>query len=212
MVAQDTHDDATGAGGRARRRPGRPAGGNAVVGRDQLLAAAERAIRSEGPDATMAEIASEATVTKPIVYRTIGDREALTLALSEQLIDRINAAVEAERSEGSDPREEFVAAIRAYLRTVVADRNLFLFVYGGQEAEVVHQLVDRSSAQMIELFSAARTAAGRDPVAANTWAHAIVGALQMVTLMWLRDQYCDIDTVADDLTQLLWPGVATVGD
>ena len=30
--------------------------------------------------------------------------------------------------------------------------------------------------------------------------------------MWLRDDYCDIDTVADDLTQLLWPGVATAGD
>lgn len=212
MVTRDLQHDAEGTNRSARRRPGRPAGGNVVVGREQLLAAAERAIRSEGPDATMAEIAAEATVTKPILYRTIGDREALTLALSEQLIDRINAAVEAERGAGVDPRTEFESAVKAYLRTVVGERNLFLFVFGGQDAEVVHQLVDRSAAQMVELFTAARVAAGRSPIAAHTWAHAIVGAFQMVTLMWLRDQYCDLDTVADDLTQLLWPGVATAAD
>lgn len=183
-----------------------------MVDRAQLLAAAERAIRAEGPNATMTEIAAEATVTKPILYRTVGDRAALTLALAERLVDRINAAVEAERSTGIDERGEFEAAIRAYLRTVDADRNLFLFVYGGQDAGVVQQLVHRSSTQMVELFTAARTAAGRDPAAASTWAHAILGAFQMVTLMWLRDPYCDIETVADDLTQLLWPGVATAGD
>lgn len=183
-----------------------------VVDREQLLEAAARAIRSEGPDATMAEIAAEATVTKPILYRTIGDREALTLALSEQLIDRINSAVESERRGGQDPRAEFEAAIRSYLSAVEADRNLFLFVNGGQDTEVVRRLADRSATQMIELFTAARLAAGRDPVAGRTWAYAIVGAFQMVTLMWLRDEYCDIDAVADDLTQLLWPGVATVGD
>ena len=59
---------------------------------------------------------------------------------------------------------------------------------------------------------AAMEKAGRDPAAARTWAYAIVGAFQIVTLMWLRDGYCEIDTVADDLTQLLWPGVATAGD
>ncbi|MCH9838079.1 MAG: TetR family transcriptional regulator [Ilumatobacter sp.] len=197
---------------RTRRRPGRPVGGGVVVDRAQLLAAAAHVIRSEGPDATMAEIAAAATVTKPILYRAVGDRRALTFALSEVLVDRINIAVEERRVNATDPRAQFEGAVRGYLSAVDADRNLFLFVNGGsQDTDVIRGLIDRSAAQLIELFATARSAAGRDPIAARTWAYAIVGAFQVVTLMWLRDAYCDLDTVADDLTLLLWPGVATAG-
>ncbi len=184
-----------------------------IVDREQLLAAASSVIRTEGPDVTMAEIAAGATVTKPILYRAVGDRRALTFALAEMLVDRINTAVEEQRSRAGDPRAQFEGAVRGYLSAVDADRNLFLFVNGGsQDTDVIRGLVDRSSAQLIELFATARADAGRDPAAARTWAYAIVGAFQIVTLMWLRDGYCEIDTVADDLTQLLWPGVATAGD
>ncbi len=101
--------------------------------------------------------------------------------------------------------------MRGYLSAVDADRNLFLFVNGGsQDTDVVRGLVDRSSEVLIRQLARAR-AAGRDPAAAKTWAYAIIGAFQVVTLMWLRDDYCDLDTVTDDLTQLLWPGVATAG-
>ena len=184
-----------------------------IVDREQLLAAAAHVIRSEGPNATMAEIAAGATVTKPVLYRAVGDRQALTFALSEVLVDRINTAVEAQRVNAADPRAQFEGAVRGYLSAVDADRNLFLFVNGGsQDTDVIRGLVDRSAGLLIELFASARADAGRDPAAARTWAYAIVGAFQVVTLMWLRDDYCDIDTVADDLTQLLWPGVATAGD
>ena len=156
----------------------------------------------------MAEIAAGATVTKPILYRAVGDREALTFALSEMLVDRIHEAVEAERVGARDPRAQFEGAVRGYLSAVDADRNLFLFVNGGsQDTDVVRRLVDRSSDLLVHQFAGA----GRDPAAAKTWAYAIVGAFQIVTLMWLRDDYCDLDTVTDDLTQLLWPGVATAG-
>ena len=125
-----------------------------IVDRAQLVEAAARVIRSEGPDATMAEIAAEATVTKPILYRTVGDRQALTFALSEMLIDRINAAVDAQRAAEVDPRAEFEAAVRGYLSAIDTDRNLFLFVNGGsQDTEVIRGLVDRSSAQLIDLFT-----------------------------------------------------------
>lgn len=195
-----------------KRRPGRPAGGGVVVDRAQLLDAAAHVIRSEGPDATMAEIAAGATVTKPILYRAVGDRGALTFALSEMLVDRIQETVEAERAAATDPRSQFEGAVRGYLSAVDADRNLFLFVNGGsQDTDVVRGLVDRSSEPLVRQFAGARARAGRDPAAAKTWAYAIVGAFQVVTLMWLRDDYCDLDTVTADLTQLLWPGVAIAG-
>lgn len=184
-----------------------------LVDREQLLTAATKAIREGGPDVTMVDIAAAATVTKPILYRTIGDKEALTNALSEMLIDRVNAAVgERLGSGGGEPRDEFRSAVRGYLSAIDADRNLFLFVNSGShDTGVVQRLVDRSAQQLIESFTVSRDAGGLDDAAARTWSYAIIGAFQIVSLMWLRDDYCEIDTLADDLTQLLWPGVSSVG-
>ena len=193
---------------RSQRRPGRPKGGGVLADRTQLLAAAERAIRADGPDLTMAELAAAATVSKPILYRTVGDRDALVFALSEALVDRISIAVDAATEAAPSPHGEFAAAVRGYLAAVDVDRNLFLFVNaGGHHTDQLRRLVDRSAAQMIEQFDAMHTVRGKDPAAARTWAHAIVGALQISTMMWLRDEYCDIDTLADQLTQLIWPGI-----
>ena len=82
-----------------------------LADREQLLAAAERAIARYGPDLTMDEIAAEATVTKPILYRTIGDRAALVTALSEAMIDRITAAIGETLTGETEPVDQFGAAV-----------------------------------------------------------------------------------------------------
>ena len=209
MDARSTHSEAR----LDRRRPGRPKGGRVVADRAQLLAAAERSITANGPLVTMADIAAEADVSKPILYRTIGDKAALVTALSELLVDRINVAVRAATISAADGRSGFEMAVRGYLAAVDTDRNIYLFVNAGdQSTEQLRRLVDRSAQQLLELFTAARTGAGLDRAAARTWAYAVIGAFQTVTTMWLGDEYCDRDTVAQDLTHLLWPGVAAAGD
>jgi AcrR family transcriptional regulator len=191
-----------------RRRPGRPRGGQVVADRSQLLDAAAQVIRTRGPDATMDDIAAGASVTKPILYRTIGDKAALMAALSETLIDQIDRSVSTASGTATDPVAAFEAAIRGYVAAVDADRNLFLFVNSGAPGtEEFRRLVDRSAASMIEVFSAARTSVGLDPAGARTWAWAIVGALQVVTTMWLRDDGRDVDQVVRELGQLLWSGL-----
>jgi AcrR family transcriptional regulator len=191
-----------------RRRPGRPRGGQVVADRSQLLDAAAQVIRTRGPDATMDDIAAGASVTKPILYRTIGDKSALMAALSETLIDQIDRSVSTASGSATDPVAAFEAAIRGYVAAVDADRNLFLFVNSGAPGtEEFRRLVDRSAASMIEVFSAARTSVGLDPAGARTWAWAIVGALQVVTTMWLRDDGRDVDQVVRELGQLLWSGL-----
>jgi AcrR family transcriptional regulator len=191
-----------------RRRPGRPRGGHVVADRTQMLAAAATVIRASGPDVTMDEIAAGASVTKPILYRTIGDKAALMQALSESLIDEWDAAVMAASSRVTDPRAAFEASVRQYLRSVDADRNLYLFVTSGAPGtEPYRSLVDRSSRSMVALYTDARTAVGLDPSGARTWAWAIVGALQIVTTMWFRDDDLDPDDIAHDITDLLWAGL-----
>ncbi len=165
-------------------------------------------IRAQGPDVTMDDVAAAADVSKPILYRTIGDKDALVAALAEVVVDAMNDAVDraVERSRGG--RANFEAAMRGSLQAIDDDRNLFLFVTaGGPGTESFRSLVDRSAAQMIERFTAMRIRAGLDPAPARTWAYAIVGAIQVVAVMWLRDEFADLDDLAAQLTSLVWPGL-----
>lgn len=160
----------------------------------------------------MEEIAAAATVTKPILYRTIGDRAALVNALSESMIDRITTAIDDALTGHTEPRAQFEAAVRGYLSAVDADRNLFLFLFvntGRQDLDELRRLVDRSATLMINLFSEAPGL--QEPAMARTWAYSILGAFQIVTVMWLGSDYSDRDTVAADLTALLWPGIEIAG-
>ncbi len=191
-----------------RRGPGRPKGGQVVADRTQLLDAAAEVIRAQGPDATMDDIAAGASVTKPILYRTIGDKAALAAALSESLIDHIDRSVTIASASANDPGASFEAALRGYVTAIESDRNLFLFVNSSPPGtEPFRRLVDRSAASMVTVFSAARTNIGLDPDGAKTWAWAIVGALQVVTTMWLRDDDGDLDALVRDVSQLLWSGL-----
>ena len=171
-----------------------------------------RVINERGPDVTMEEIAAEATVTKPILYRTIGDKDALVAALSESLVDRINIAVADASGPSGDPRSDFEAAVRTYLRAIDNDRNLFLFVNAGRQGtDQLRGLVDRSSTQLIDLFAAALPREARYLTPARTWAYAIIGSFQIVTIMWLHDEYCTLDELSADLSELIWTGVSTIG-
>ena len=75
------------------RRRGRPAGRTSADGviadRDTLLSAAEQLIREQGPTVSLEAIAKEAGVTKPTLYRELGDRDALVNALAERLAIRM---------------------------------------------------------------------------------------------------------------------------
>ena len=140
------------------------------------------------------------------------DAAALVNALSESMIDRITTAIDDALTGHTEPRAQFEAAVRGYLSAVDADRNLFLFLFvntGRQDLDELRRLVDRSATLMINLFSEAPGL--QEPAMARTWAYSILGAFQIVTVMWLGSDYSDRDTVAADLTALLWPGIEIAG-
>ena len=72
-------------------------GASAVDRRALLLAAADRVVQRDGPDASMNVIAAEAGITKPILYRHFGDKGGLYRALAqrhiEELLERLRAAL-----------------------------------------------------------------------------------------------------------------------
>lgn len=207
----------TGARGRGalRRGPGRPAGRSSHDGvladRDALLDAAERLIRAQGPTVTLDAIAAEAGVTKPILYRGVGDKDALVQALAERLVTRMTTEVTALVAAASGPRRRLHELVAGYLRCAGLDRHLYLYVTaGGHGDDRVRQallLADRSAVGFAEGIAAFRIEQGTDPAVARTWAYGMIGALHFVTLWWLRDGTTDTDQIAEHVTTLLWSGL-----
>ena len=191
-----------------RRPRGRPLGGAAIIDREQALDAATRAITLLGPDATMDDIATAAMVTKPAIYRAVGDKAAITHALSERFVDLINAATADAQRGVTNARGQFRASVYAYLATIQQHRNLFLFVNGSEYGtELFRSLVQRSAHGLVAWLTAVRHRAGLPVEGATAWAYAIVGTLQMSGTMWAQHPERSLDTLSDDLTMLLWDGL-----
>jgi len=198
------------------RRRGRPAGRSNVDGviadRETLLAAAERLVRQRGPGVSLDAIATEAGVTKPILYRGVGDRDALVQALALRLSARMADAMTQLVAQAQGPRDSLKRLVGGYLEGAAAERHLYLFVTaGGTSEDRVRQsllLADDAARRFEPGIGSYRTARGADASVATVWSYAFVGALHFVTLWWLRDSALDIERVVEQITELLWDGLS----
>ncbi len=197
---------------RPRGRPaGRTSADGVIADRETLLKAAEKLIRQEGPAISLAAIAEAAGVTKPTLYRELGDRDALVNALAERLAMRMADATTQLVAEARTPHEGLRNLIAAYLRLAARDRHLYLFVTAGANNEDrVKQsllLADGAVDQFVAPIAAYRRERGADPEVATVWSYGLLGAVHFVTLWWLRQQAPDMETVIDQITALLWSGL-----
>lgn len=159
----------------------------------------------------MEAIAAEAAVTKPTLYRELGDKDALVEALAERLVDRIIEAVAAGVSAQSGPQAQLRGFVTAYLEVVERERALYLYVTaGGSSDDRLRQalhLADRSASPIAEQLAAQRAADGSDPSVAMAWSYGLIGMLHFVTLWWMRDGLVDRERLADQVVELMWSGL-----
>lgn len=197
---------------RSRGRPaGRTAADGVIADRAALLDAAEGLVLEAGPGVSLEAIAARAGVTKPTLYREVGDRDALVNALAERLATRMAESVTRLVARASSPQEGLRNLVAGYLGLAARERNLYLFVTaGGTRDDRVRQsllLADGAARQFAEPIASYRLAHGADPAVATVWSYGLLGALHYVTLWWLRDQAADMDAVVDQITSLLWSGM-----
>ncbi|NKC00626.1 MAG: TetR family transcriptional regulator [Pseudomonadales bacterium] len=200
---------------RSRGRPaGRTSADGVIANSEALLKTAEALIRAKGPAVSLQAIAEQAGVTKPTLYREVGDRDALVKALAERLSVRMASSVSQMVAKASDPREGMRNLVAGYLELAATDRNVYLFVTaGGTGDDRVQQsllLADGAAGQFAEPIAAYRKANGADPDVAIVWSYGLLGAMHFVTLWWLRDSTADINVVIDQITALLWSGMGQV--
>jgi AcrR family transcriptional regulator len=181
--------------------------------REALLDAADRIVRRDGPAASMAVIAGEAGITKPILYRHFGDKSGLYAALADRytgrLLDELQAALEAGRTR----RDRVERTIGAYLSAIEEEPQVYRFLVHpntqADEAGLAQSQV-RSFTRRLSMLLATGMAAELDasPARAAAWAHGVVGMVQAAGDWWLETGGCTRDQLVQELTALLFGAYA----
>jgi AcrR family transcriptional regulator len=180
--------------------------------RRALLEAADRVIQREGPEASMASIAAEAGISKPILYRHFGDKSGLYQALAERHTRKLIEGVRTEFSRTDSIRARTRSTIDTYLSTISANLNLYRFLMHRASAEdaathsAMSTMIRGLSTELAEVMIAEGQLADR--TRAYVWGHAVIGMVQTAGDWWL-DHADEVprETVVDSLADLILGGL-----
>ncbi len=181
--------------------------------RRELVDAAIEAIRRHGAGIGMDEIATEASTSKPVLYRYFADRTELYLAVCERAATPLLETLTEALSRPGGPRALLEAGIDAYLGFIEREPELYRFV-------VQHPLVDRRPAKdpvadystlialhVARIIGDAARELGLDSGVAEPWAHGLVGMVRAAGDAWLGRPAMSRSTLASYLVDLSWTGV-----
>jgi AcrR family transcriptional regulator len=175
--------------------------------RESLLAAADLVVQRDGASASMAAIAAEAGITKPILYRHFGDKSGLYAALAERHTDRLLDALVDALTAGGTSRERVHRTIDTYLSVIEAEPQVYRFLVESEEAAPAKGPVRGFLLRLQELLAAGISHELRlapEDVRAGIWAAAILGMVQAAGDRWLELRDCSRETLTTQLTDLLW--------
>jgi AcrR family transcriptional regulator len=197
---------------RAERRAQR------VARREVLLDAAVAAIQRHGPGASMEQIAAEAGVTKPILYRHFEDRTGLVRAIADRfsrgLYDELQSAL---RAPAADPRAVLERTVDAFVSVIEREPNVYRFLLQGSGrrapdalatlSEFLRQVGNDVALVLGEQFRAL----GRDSGGAEPLAHGVVGFVYAAGDWWIERRTMPRERLVRYVADMLWSGFAGVG-
>ncbi|HEV8558004.1 MAG TPA: TetR/AcrR family transcriptional regulator [Actinophytocola sp.] len=176
--------------------------------REEFVQAALRALARHGPDFGMDDVAAEAGVTKPVLYRHFTDKADLYLALgrhgTELLFDRLVPALNNEEA----PVPRIRKSLDAYFSVIEEHPNLYRLLIRRQFGrDVVAEDKELIGAALSRLLGDYLRAMDLDSGAAEPWGHGIVGLVQNVSEWWLERRTMSRDAVVEYLTQIIWAAI-----
>ena len=181
-----------------------------AVRREALLDAADRIVRRDGPAASMATIAAEAGITKPILYRHFGDKSGMYAALADRYTSGLLAQLQEALEAGRTRRDRVERTVDAYLAAIEAEPQVYRFLVHSDEAAPVQSQVRSFTRRLSALLADGIVAElGVAPERAAAWAHGIVGMVQAAGDWWLETGRCTRAELVAELTDLLFGAYAS---
>jgi AcrR family transcriptional regulator len=180
--------------------------------RSELLDAADRVVRRDGPGASMNTIAAEAGITKPILYRHFGDKGGLYRALAARYIDELLSRLRAALLTRGGLEARTRASVDAYLASIEENPQVYRFLVRRAAVEEpgvrgqVEGFVRRFGDELAVGITHEPALGAVPPARAAVWAHGIAGMVQAAGDWWLDQVDVPRSVVVDELTSLLVTG------
>ena len=155
--------------------------------REEFVTAAVEAIRLHGNDVGLDDIARQAGVSKPVLYRHFTDKA------DEDLLR---------------------GAVSAYVGLVVQEPQLYQFVFThnalGTQGDFVANMEDVIAQGLSALMADRLRRSGADSGGAEPWAYGVVGMVQLAAHRWMKHQVMSAEALVDYLVALVWQGLSGV--
>lgn len=156
----------------------------------------------------MDQIAAEAGVTKPVLYRHFRDKDDLYAAVAADFVQRLLAELATVLGDSRDPTELLRTGIDCYLAMIERDPDLYRFLTRSARNSVIDDLAGRVSTQIAVVVGEQLREARRDAGPAEAWAHGIVGMVSAVGEWWITNPVIPRAALVQYLLDLLWRGFA----
>lgn len=179
--------------------------------REEFVEATIRAVGRHGPDVGMDEIAAEAGVTKPVLYRHFTDKADLYLAVGLRAADLLMSEIVPALADDGPIYERIRRAVDCYVGFVDEYRELYRFMVL-RPHPIKQDVVQRDKSQIAqvlgELLGAYLKLFRMDPTIAGPSAFGIVGLVQGAGEWWLdHPDEMTRAQLTDHLTMLIWHGL-----
>jgi AcrR family transcriptional regulator len=183
--------------------------------RAEFVEAAMRVLAEAGPEFGIEQVAVEAGVTKPVLYRHFSDKADLVEAMGERgteiLLDRLMPALNSEEA----PLPRIRKSVDAVLGALDEFPNLYWVLArhtpiegaGSRAADLVREDKEIIATALSALLGDYLRAFGVDSGAAEPWAYGIVGFVQSTAEWWLERRSMSRDSVTEYLTLALWSAI-----
>jgi len=183
--------------------------------RQELLTSAIRCIQRVGAGASMEQMAAEAGVTKPVLYRYFHDKSELYQAIVERYVAEVSSALRESLSTDGNPRVVLVAGIDAYLSLVEREPEIYRFLmqrarFEQRPAATIDNFIQRLGQEIGVVTGERLQQAGADTGGAEVWGHAIVGMVNAAADWWVGRPVLSRRRLVAYLADLLWAGFAGV--
>jgi len=181
--------------------------------RKQLLDIGRKLFAERGFEGTsIEEIASQAGVSKPVVYEHFGGKEGLYAVVVDREVDRLLTTVTDLLIEADHSREKFELAAVALLRYIETNADGFrILVRDSPPASgsgTFGTLLSDIASQVDNIMAAFLKTRGRDPKLAPMYSQMMVGMVAFTGQWWLDARKPKIEVVASNLIDVAWSGLA----
>ena len=164
----------------------------------------------------MDEIAAEAGITKPILYRHFHSKAELYEALAVRYTETIAADLRKTMRRKDHPRTILREAIDSYIRLVERETEIYRFLM--QRARLsrlsgggpVENFMRRLGDEIGLVYGEWLREAGLDSGPAEAWGHGVVGMVSAAVDWWVDRRVLSRRRLVDSLTDLLWAGLSGV--